>query len=34
MSREERRLVLRLMGWVLLVAGLAIVAWVAVTSRP
>jgi hypothetical protein len=31
MSREERRLVLRLMGWVLLVAGLAVVAWVAVT---
>jgi len=32
MSREQRRLVLRLTGWVLLISGLAVVAWVAVTS--
>lgn len=31
-SRDRRRLVLRLAGWCLLLAALAVVAWVAVTS--
>ncbi len=34
MSREQRRLLARLTGWALLVAALAVVAWVAVTARP
>lgn len=31
-ARDRRRLALRLLGWCLLLAALAVVAWVAVTS--
>jgi hypothetical protein len=31
-ARERRRLALRLTGWVLLISGLAVVTWVAVTN--